>query len=246
MFLTFKQSKFYQMIYYLAFIYAVFLLILSLGRIPDRVLWSISFTLLISIGLILFQQYADKDLLDNHSESHSPSSIKSLALGLTYLFIFTNLYNDYIRVDQEMWWKYAKQKEILGFERILNFETDKPIIAFSSFYSALAKTYSPTKPPMQSEDIWKNMITFGWTVRSPENNNRIDELGLSEDLLTSVARGDAYLATGDAMMEIDFLNRYFKQHRYIKVQWATGPFVYNDSGLGIWSVESFEIIPLAE
>jgi hypothetical protein len=132
-------------------------------------------------------------------------------------------------------------------EKVLKFETDKPIIAFSSFYSVLLKTHSPTKPPAQSEDIWKNIITFGWTVRSPEGNNQVDQLDLSEDLITSIVLGDAYLATGDHVNELTMLNRYFKQHRYIKVKWAReGPIVYNDTGLGIWTVESFELIPLVD
>jgi hypothetical protein len=245
-FLTFKKSKLYQLIFYLAAIYGVFLFILTLGRLPDRVLWSISFTILTSIGYILFQHDKGKVSLDK--ETSSPLILKSnvIILGLTYVFIFTNLYNDYLRVDREMWWKYAKQKEILGFERVLTFETDKPIVAFSSFYSALAKTYSPTKSPAQADDIWKNTITFGWTVRSPQGDNRIKQLGLSEDLVTSIVLGEVYLATGDSMTEIDLLNRYFKQHRYIKVNWAAKPFIYNESGLGIWKVDSFEPIPLVK
>jgi hypothetical protein len=246
-FYTFKRSKFYQIFFYYAAIYGVFLFILSLGRIPDRVLWSISFTALISIGFILFQHNAKNLYLNKSKELTYISKSDLLILGLTYVFIFANLYNDYIRVDQEMWWKYAKQKEILGFEKVLKFETDKPIVAFSSFYSALAKTHSPTKPPAQTEDIWRNMITFGWTVRSPQNDNRIKQLALSEDLITSIARGDAYLATGDHITELNMLNRYLKQHRYINMEWASeGPFVYNETGLGIWKVESFELIPLDE
>jgi hypothetical protein len=242
-FLTFKIKRLYEIFFYLASIYGIFVLIMSLGRIPDRVLWPISFAILVSIGFILAQQSIEDATRSQKIESVSIEKSILLILGLLYILIFANLYDEYLKVDQELWWKFAKEEKIYGFDRVLTYEADKPIVAFSSFYSALLKTHSPAKPPSQSEDIWKNMILIGWTIRSPEVDQKIAQLDISQDLLTSIAQGEAYLATSDHLAEIDLLNRYFRQHRYINIKWAIAPFVYNDTGLGIWSVDSFEIIP---
>ena len=245
-FLTFKKSKFYQIFVYLAAIYTVYIFILSLGRIPERVLWPISFAVLVSIGFILAQQLIDNKPFDRKIEPLSLEKSVMVLLSLLYILIFGHIYVQYLKIDQELWWKYAKKEKIYDFDKVLAYQTDKPIIAFSSFYSVLLKTHSPTKPPNQTEDIWKNMIFIGWTIRSPELVQEINRFDLSQDLLSSIAQGDAYLATSDHITEIKLLNRYFRQHQHIKVNWGMGPFVYNQTGLGVWKVDGFEMIPLGE
>jgi hypothetical protein len=244
-FLTYKKSQFYQIFFYLASIYGVYILILSQGRIPERVLWPASFAILISIGIILVQQHVDKVPVNKKLEPLSLEKSIVLIVGLFYVLIFGNLYNQYLQVEQELWWKKAKENEILGFERVLSYDPDKPIVAFSSFYDPLAKTHSPAKPPSQTDSIWKSMILTSWLGRTPELNKEIIRLGLSQDLFTSIAEGDAYLAVS-RMEDLKLVSEFLRQHRYIEVDWAKTPFIYSDTGLGIWKVENYELIPVGE
>lgn len=243
-FFTFKPKRFFHIFVYLSLLYSILIFILSLGRIPERVLWPLIFVVLISLSITLLKSNT-QDIDRNNRNSFLQYSTP-LALSGFYILIFMNLYDQYLKIDEERWWKIAKQEKIYGFEKVLEYEPEKPIIAFSSFYSVLMKTHSPTKPPSQTEEIWRNMILIGWTIRSPELDKKIHTLGLSDDLFTSILNKDAYLATSDHLTEVAYLNRYFRQHRYAKADWGKGPFVFNETGLGIWQIDSFEPIELPE
>jgi hypothetical protein len=95
-----------------------------------------------------------------------------------------------------------------------------------------------------SEDlpkIWNDLIVVGWVNRSPEYEKNLASLGISQDLFTSIAAGDAYLAVGD-LEDLQMVDQFLREHRKIAVDWPEAPFVFNDTGLGIWKVESFSYI----
>lgn len=243
-FLIFQKNNFFYLFLYLAIIYVILLLILNMGRIPDRLIMPIFFLAMSTLAIMLFK--FDSRILENGNSQKFPMFLISAISSFFFVLVSLNLYNKYLEIDEEYWWKSAGKNRISGFDRVLEYKPDRPIIAFSSFYSALLKTHSPTKPPSQTEDIWKNMILVGWTIRSPEMDKKLEASSIDEDLFTSIASQRAYLATSDHLVEIAYITTYLKQHKYIDIEWAVGPFIYNDTGLGIWKIESFEPIDLGE
>lgn len=243
--LVFKPSKFIHTFFYISIIYFFFLAVLSMGRLPERVILPILFLASISFLALNFKDFNTNSPLKDNGKKFSDLFTTSSTIFL-FVLVSVNVNNLYQQIDRERWWKSAQEKKILGFENILSYNPDKPIIAFSSFYSPLMKTHSPTRPSSQTQEIWRNVVPIGWSMGTPEALAKLESLGLSDDLFTSIAEGKAYLATSDHVTEIDYVNRYFRQHRNINVTWSAGPFVFNDSGLGIWRIESFEQIELPE
>jgi hypothetical protein len=99
--------------------------------------------------------------------------------------------------------------------------------------------------PSSLPAIWRDLIFIGWENKTPEFNKRIKDYGLTPDLFTSIANGDAYLATwfspGDDY-EVTNVSKFLREHKNIKVAWGPDPFVFSDAGLGIWRVEKYIII----
>lgn len=233
----FGQRKSFVITLYLLVFYFLNLYILSLGRIPDRVLLPLVFIFILSI-IIINVNLQTTDNKQLHYDKRSKINFFSLCtLSLIFgIFIINTMVNTYYKVDGEIWWKQSADKQILNFDKVLNFAPDRPIIAFSSFYSTLMKTHSPTKPPSKTEEIWKHMILIGWAIKSPEMLEQLDSVEISEDLFSSLIEDKVYLATSDHAKEIYLVNKYLTEHTDSTVSWSTGPIIYNDTGLGIWKV----------
>jgi hypothetical protein len=206
---------------------------LSLGKLPERIYWPVGFVAIATfIFLAIFQS---KFILTLKRSNAIFLAVILAALGLI------NLNQQIDLIHGEQWWKNAQVNRSKGFERLLSYESDKPIVAFSSFYSPLFKTSGPMVASEDLPQIWNDLIVVGWVNRSPEYENNLASLGISQDLFTSIAMGDAYLAVGD-LEDLQMVDQFLREHRKIAVDWPAAPFVFNDTGLGIWKVESFSYI----
>jgi hypothetical protein len=144
------------------------------------------------------------------------------------------------KINQNLYWRdsyFIKASEVDKFK---NFKYDKPIVAFSSFYSQLEQTHNPLRVTQSDREILKNTIFVGWMIFEPEYLSHIKDLGLSDDLFSSVVKGEAYVGIADPFT-IQVLTQYLKEHRNLKVTWGLLPIAEkraSDSGLSIWKVET--------
>jgi len=228
------------------FTFAIYFCILLFGeRLPTRVLFPFAF-----LSVTAFAAYVLQDLKKNFFNKKSiihTQSIKSLSIVTLILSTsLINVHNNYQEIiSKEQWWKFAAQNKELGVDSINNFESDKPIMAFFSFYENFRKTVDPLTGPNQMSDIWHQLILIGWENRSPEFNTRLFNEGLTQDIFTSVAYGDAYLATWSNLeenFEVGKASVFLREHKNIEIIWESAPFVYSDTGLAIWRAERFEVI----
>lgn len=237
--LLYGKDLLLNLVFYFGLFILFLFLILSVGRLPERVFFPFMFIAMITPLFILQKDSFVRGKLVKVRRSHS----FFLALLLIVITTFSlNVYNDYNEVKGEQWWKSVKSDRVLGIERVLSFSPDLPIIAFSSFYTKLMKTLSPVTPPDQVDKIWQSIIPISWAIRSPAMDEKIKNLNLDEDLFLSVALGDAVIATSNHLHEIDLMNRYYRQIYRLEVQWAASPYIYDDTGLGIWKIESYETV----
>ncbi len=150
------------------------------------------------------------------------------------IFISTYPANfDYQKVLEKQWWKNVREDKKLGFDRVLSYKPDRPIIAFSSFYSPLITTLDLTEN--DPDEIFTKMIYINWTVGSEEFENNLERLNIDRNLFTSIARQEAYLATS-RIEELQMVDRYLRQHHNIRPIWDKAPFVFSDTGLGVWKI----------
>lgn len=233
---TYLRIKRYEILAYFALLNLIFFSVLWLGKLPERIFWPLSIVSLFSLFAITL--YGDK----NKNMVPPKSSIKLKVLfSLLLLFLFLSMSNYYSLIKHESWWKSTVANKDKGFERLIAFESDKPIVAFSSFYSPVFRTADPKLGPALLPQIRKDLIIVGWVNQSPSYQNNLEDLGLTNDLFTSIAFGDAYLAIGQ-IEELQMVDQFLREHKNIEVQWPVAPFVFNDTGLGIWKVEGFKYL----
>jgi hypothetical protein len=113
-------------------------------------------------------------------------------------------------------------------EKLLEFNYQKPIVAFSGFYTPIQKCTLPFDDYIKDKYFWNNLVPLGWTVNSPSDIEHRDKLELSSDLFTSVAQGDAYLAVGD-IFQLQMASEYLREHHGISVIWPQLPDAYSRS-----------------
>ena len=231
-----KDLKIQKVVVFWIFMFMIYSIVLLMGKLPDRIFWPATIVSLLSFFslFLLKQEELDKSV---SSRSHWGTALLSALLffGVLNIISYANL------INEANWWKSAGANNYQGFSRILDFRSDRPIVAFSSFYSPLYQTASPVDGPAKLPQIRKDLIVVGWVNRSPDYEANLERLGLSQDLFTSIAEGDAYLAVGD-IEDLQMVDQFLREHRNIAVKWPQAPFVFNDSGLGIWKVESFSYL----
>lgn len=208
--------------------------ILLLGeRLPERVFWPFTLVALASFIAITVTNSEFKV-----TGKFSINTLSSVVLILLFITSFNNLFKYHqSKIDKDLWWKVAPAQKILNIDQIYFYEPDKPVVAFFSFYENFRKTMDPLTGPNQLPPIWNQLILIGWENKTPEFNKRLINYGLSEDLFTSIARGDAYLATWSNLsdnFEVNNTSIFLREHKGIEVYWEESPFVFSDSGLAIW------------
>jgi hypothetical protein len=231
-----NDLKIQKVIVFWIFMFTIYLIVLLMGKLPDRIFWPATIVGLLSFFslIVLKQERLEKSV---SSRSHWGTALFSALLffGVLNIISYANL------INEAKWWKSVGANNAQGFNRILDFKSDRPIVAFSSFYSPLYQTASPADGPTKLPQIRKDLVVVGWVNRSPDYEANLERLGLSQDLFTSIAEGDAYLAVGD-IEDLQMVDQFLREHRNIAVKWPQAPFVFNDTGLGIWKVESFSYL----
>ena len=231
-----KDLKIQNVVIFWFFMCVVYLITLLMGKLPERIFWPATIVSLLSFFsvFLLKQEELDKSI---SARSHWGTALFSALLffGVLNIISYVNL------INEAKWWKSVRVDNAQGFNRILDFKSDRPIVAFSSFYSPLYQTASPADGPAKLPQIRKDLIVVGWVNRSQDYEANLERLDLSQDLFTSIAEGDAYLAVGN-IEDLQMVNQFLREHRNIEVEWPQAPFVFNDTGLGIWKVESFSYI----
>lgn len=225
------------------FITFFFYLILFLGeRLPERILYPFIFLLICYFAGELTMRKDTKIL--NYTSGLKRNLI--IFSSLIFILSFSAVYKNYSNlIEKEIWWQQALEENSLNIANVYQFEPDKPIIAFSSFYEPFRKTLKPSQGPAQMPTIWKKIIFIGWDNLSPEFLRRIREEQLSSDLLTSVAQGDAYLATWsnlESNFDVGVVSLYLKENKNLSITWEEAPFIFSDTGLAIWRSRGFEFI----
>lgn len=223
---------------------ASYLMILLFGeRLPERVFWPFTFVALATLIATILVSYS------NFKGFTSYRFAPNISLGfaaLIFVFTFTEhfkIHQDRVRAD--LWWKVAAEQNILEIDKIYNYEPDKPVVAFFSFYENFRKTLDPLDAPSDLPLNWKNLILIGWENKTPEFNRRLLENGLTPDLLTSIALGDAYLATwtnSTNNFEAENTSAYLREHKNINIIWNPEPVAFSEAGLVIWQASDFEVI----
>lgn len=232
----YSRIKVYEILAYFILLNIIFISVLFLGKLPERIFWPLAIISLFSIFAITLSREPSR----NSYQIEDLIKLKSV-FSLLLLVLFLNISNYFNLIKEEYWWKSTVNNKDKGFERLANFETDKPIIAFSSFYSPIFKTANPHSGPALLPQIRKDLIIVGWVNQSPSYQKNLVDLGLTADLFTSIAYGDAYLAIGQ-IEELQMVNQYLREHKNIEVEWPVAPFVFSDTGLGIWKVEGYKYI----
>lgn len=225
------------------FITFFFYLILFLGeRLPERILYPFIFLLTCYFAGELTMRKDTKIL--NYTNGLKRNLI--IFSSLIFILSFSAVYKNYSNlIEKEIWWQQAVETNALNIANVYQFEPDKSIIAFSSFYEPFRKTLKPSQGPAQMPNIWKKIIFIGWDNLSPEFLQRIREEQLSSDLLTSVAQGDAYLATLsnlESNFDVGVVSLYLKENKNLSITWEEAPFIFSDTGLAIWRSRGFEFI----
>ncbi len=210
------------------FLFMVYLL----GKMPDRIFWPLGFVYLLAIAghFVSFNQ-----IKIGNVKNLLVSALAAIGLA-GYLAI-----NTFQTASDTQWWKTVREDGAQGFDRVLEFESDKPIVAFSTFYSPLIQTLDPKSS--QVDQIFRDMVYINWATRSPDSKHHLASLSLAPDLFSSVATGDAYLATS-RIEELQMVNQYLIEHHQIEPVWDVAPFVFSDTGLGIWKI--LEVKPIAK
>jgi hypothetical protein len=227
-----------------SFTFLTYYLILFFGeRLPDRVFWPFAFLSLITLSTVLILSR------DSNFRFSGINHYQKLLVFLTssaLIFFFYGSFKEHqARIFQEQWWKTAAQEKILNIDQIYNFQSDKPIMAFFSFYENFRKTIDPVKGPSYLPEIWDQMIMIGWENRTPEFNDRLRKNGLTEDIFQSIAFGDAYLATWtnpEDNFEAEKTSIFLREHKNIEIIWEKTPVVFSDAGFVIWRAADFEVI----
>ena len=223
---------------------ASYLMILLFGeRLPERVFWPFTFVALATLIATILVNYSNFKGITSYRFA---SNISLAIAALIFVFTFTEhfkIHQDRVRAD--LWWKVAAEQNILEIDKIYNYEPDKPVVAFFSFYENFRKTLDPLDAPSDIPLNWKNLILIGWENKTPEFNRRLLENGLTQDLLTSIALGDAYLATWtnpSDNFEAEYTSAYLREHKNINIIWNPEPVAFSEAGLVIWQASDFEVI----
>jgi hypothetical protein len=165
--------------------------------------------------------------------------VASLALGVFFIFLSYQIFlQNQDKINKNVYGRSDYFLEISEVSKFKEFEYDKPVVAFSTFYSQLEQTQNPVAITQEDKKMWAQTVNIGWALFEPEYLSHIKELGLDEDLFSSVAKGDAYVGTAK-FFEIEALSQYLIEHRDLRVTWVLIPVTENRSslsGLSVWKV----------
>lgn len=123
-----------------------------------------------------------------------------------------------------------------ALDGLLFHEFRKPVVAFSSFYTSIQMCTLPLDNYQENRKFWSNVILIGWSVNSTGYMQQIKSLGVSPDLVSSIAEGRAYLAVGE-QIQTEIISEFLRQHYDLEIAWSAVPDL-QAGHLQVWSVAS--------
>jgi hypothetical protein len=123
-----------------------------------------------------------------------------------------------------------------GYDLILDYSFDKPILAFPSFTGALIECVSPLDNYVENKKFWNNLIQMGWSARSPLYSQKLLNMGLSPNIINELIDGKIYLAVANNL-EIQMISQFAIEHRKIRIEWDPSPFVFSGNNLQVWKIK---------
>jgi hypothetical protein len=121
-----------------------------------------------------------------------------------------------------------------NYESVINYSYDKPIIAFSSFYSPLMDQ-NQFESPLKRK-FFSKVIHIGTSLYSNPSLDQLDRLGLSDNLFLDLAKEKAYLGVGENL-QIQQVSQFILEHYNLKVVWPTAPFSYTENNIQVWKID---------
>jgi hypothetical protein len=214
----FINTKVKQVLHFWICIFIPVFFIYCIARMPSRVLLPILFVSCF-LFFILRQLNPQKIEMEDSLPIHSfkieyagknkivilKSSLTQIFLSLTILFVGGLILYD---VSKQVFISNVVEGENLNSLR--TYQSDKPIIAFPSFYSPIIHV-SPFSNTKENLSIWSSIIPFGTTIGSPDFVQNLKDKGISQDLFGSILDGDAYLGV-TSQSEVELVKVYLKEH----------------------------------
>jgi hypothetical protein len=121
-----------------------------------------------------------------------------------------------------------------NYESVINYSYDKPIIAFSSFYTPLMDQ-NQFESPLKRE-FFSNVIHIGTSLYSNPSLDQLARLGLSDNLFLDLAKEKAYLGVGENI-QIQQVSQFILEHYNLRVVWPPAPFSYTENNIQVWKTE---------
>jgi hypothetical protein len=217
---------------------------LFLGSVPERVFYPILFLAIIFSAFSFFIINSESSALRILKEIKYlyASILIFILIGVLSLQLITNT-RDILNSQRNLMLENKNYQNVVckgALDTIFSYNYEKPIVAFSSFYTPIQMCTLPLGNYYKNKYFWNNMILLGWSVNSTSYLQQIEKLELAPDLVTSIAEGKAYLAVGENI-QIQIISEYLRQHHEIEVVWPEVPEVYAGH-MQVWSVLSSEKI----
>jgi hypothetical protein len=234
-----KRSAVLGLLVLMAYLSLLFLTLLS-GKVPYAVLIGTLFVSLSTFlaALVVTSSNQQSIVLDGTKNYFHLSAASAFIVGLITISVIISA-QQRMNIIAESSWRDQAFLEEKGISRVLNYEFDRPVVAFSSFYSQIEKTYNPADPKSMNSGLKSKMIRLGWGFFEPSYLEWVETFNLNPDLLSSVATGDAYLGSAN-IFEVQVVTQYLKEKHGLLVTWEQAPFVWSDTLLSVWRVESVE------
>lgn len=223
----------------LGYLSLLFFTLLS-GKIPYAVFIGTLFVFLSAflVALVATSSNQQPTVLDTTKNYSYLSTASAFIIGLITISIIISLQQRQ-NIIAESSWRDQTFIEEKGISRVLNYDFERPVVAFSSFYSQIEKTYNPAVPKSMNSGLRSKMIRLGWGFFEPSYLEWVETFNLSPDLFSSVATGDAYLGSAN-IFEVQVVTQYLKEKHGMIVTWERSPFVWSDTLLSVWRVQSVE------
>lgn len=123
-----------------------------------------------------------------------------------------------------------------NYLRVQNYTYNKPIVAFSSFYSPFMDQNQFNSP--EKRKFFRNVIHIGTSLYSSSSLNQLNNYALSEFILLELANQRVYLGVSNNL-QIQEVTQFILEHYGIKLDWPPIPLVYAENGLQVWRSDGF-------
>jgi hypothetical protein len=218
-------NKFLILVWIILFSIVLFLFLdRNIASLTKNSLFVIIITFLISISYLT-------NLYINNSNIYR----RLLLLVCLFFLLSINLGKNAYYFENINYLVNMRKYDLLNYKEVYNYRGDKPIVAFSSFYSPLMEYLNPFDAPNSREKFFRKVVFIGSHLYSPAVNSQLKNNNISTSLFMDVALGDALLGVGNNL-EIQKVSQFVLEHYEIKISWPITPIYYSSNNIQIWSI----------